>query len=65
MKDSSKTRAYYLFATPKSSTGYKLSVWMDSLGNAYKCTDAASAKAKLTGKNGNTGCEPVGNTKSK
>ena len=54
------SRAYYLFATPKKGTDYKLSVWMDSLGNAYKCTDAESAKAKSTSKNGNTGCEQVG-----
>lgn len=62
-KDSKHSRAYYLFATPKSGTNYKLSVWMDSLGNAYKCTDAESAKAKLTTKNGDTGCEPVSNKK--
>ena len=43
-----------------SRTYYKLSVWMDSLGNAYKCTDAESAKTKSTSKNGNTGCEQVG-----
>ncbi len=49
----------------EGDTGFfkKLSVWMDSLGNAYKCTDAESAKAKLTTKNGNTGCEPVSNKK--
>jgi hypothetical protein len=62
-KDAKNSRAYYLFATPKSGTNYKLSVWMDSLGNAYRCTDAESAKAKLTTKNGNTGCEPVSNKK--
>jgi len=62
-KDSKNSRAYYLFATPKKGTDYRLSVWMDSLGNAYKCTDAESAKAKLTTKNGNTGCEPVSNKK--
>ena len=54
-----KSRAYRLKAIP-IKTGYTLSVWMDSLGNAYKCTDAESAKAKLTSKNGNTGCEQVG-----
>ncbi|MDU4438787.1 MULTISPECIES: PilX family type IV pilin [Neisseriaceae] len=59
-KDAKNSRAYYLFATPKTGTDYKLSVWMDSLGNAYKCTDAESAKAKSTSKNGNTGCEQVG-----
>lgn len=61
--DTKKSRAYYLFATPKNGTDYKLSVWMDSLGNAYKCTDAASAKAKKTSQSGNSGCEPVSNTK--
>ena len=59
-KDSKNSRAYYLFATPKKGTDYKLSVWMDSLGNAYKCTDAESAKTKSTSKNSNTGCEQVG-----
>ena len=59
MIDTSKSRAYRLKAIP-IKTGYTLSVWMDSLGNAYKCTDAESAKAKLTSKNGNTGCEQVG-----
>ncbi|WP_308860708.1 PilX family type IV pilin [Neisseria mucosa] len=59
-KDSKNSRAYYLFATPKKGTDYRLSVWMDSLGNAYKCTDAESAKAKSTSKNGDTGCEQVG-----
>lgn len=59
-KDAKNSRAYYLFATPKKGTDYRLSVWMDSLGNAYKCTDAESAKAKSTSKNGDTGCEQVG-----
>ena len=59
-KDAKNSRAYYLFVTPKTGTDYKLSVWMDSLGNAYRCTDAESAKAKSTSKNGNTGCEQVG-----
>ena len=58
-EDINKSRAYRLKAIP-TKTGYTLSVWMDSLGNAYKCTDAESAKAKLTSKNGNTGCEQVG-----
>ena len=62
MIDASKSRAYRLKAIP-TKTGYTLSVWMDSLGNAYKCTDAESAKAKLTSKKGNTGCEPVSNKK--
>lgn len=59
---SKNSKAYYLFATPKSGTDYKLSVWMDSVGNAYKCTDAESAKARKTSQTGKSGCEPVSNT---
>ena len=59
------SRAYYLFATPKKGTDYKLSVRMDSLGNAYKCTDINSAKDsnKTTMTNGK-GCESVSKKKS-
>ena len=42
MIDTNKSRAYRLKAIP-TKTGYTLSVWMDSLGNAYKCTDIDSA----------------------
>lgn len=57
------TRAYRLKAIP-TKTGYTLSVWMDSLGNAYKCTDMDSAdKFKTTMTNGK-GCESVSKKKS-
>ena len=64
-KDAKNSRAYYLFATPKKGTDYKLSVRMDSLGNAYKCTDINSAKDsnKTTMTNGK-GCESVSKKKS-
>lgn len=64
-KDAKNSRAYYLFATPKTGTDYKLSVWMDSLGNAYKCTDIDSAKypPKTTMTNGK-GCESVSKKKA-
>ena len=57
--DSGTTRAYRLIAVPKAETGYTLSMWMDSLGNAYRCTDAASAERYLTETGSNGGCEPV------
>lgn len=63
MIDASTSRAYHLKAIP-TKTGYTLSVWMDSLGNAYKCTDIDSAdKSKTTMTNGK-GCESVSKKKS-
>ena len=63
MIDASTSRAYRLKAIP-IKTGYTLSVWMDSLGNAYKCTDIDSAdKSKTTMTNGK-GCESVSKKKS-
>ncbi len=63
MIDASTSRAYRLKAIP-TKTGYTLSVWMDSLGNAYKCTDIDSAdKFKTTMTNGK-GCESVSKKKS-
>ena len=63
MIDTNKSRAYRLKAIP-TKTGYTLSVWMDSLGNAYKCTDIDSAdKFKTTMTNGK-GCESVFKKKS-
>lgn len=58
------SRAYYLFATPKTGTDYKLSVRMDSLGNAYKCTDIDSAKYPKTTMTNGKGCESVSKKKS-
>lgn len=63
-KDAKNSRAYYLFATPKTGTDYKLSVWMDSLGNAYKCTDIDSANNFKTAMTNGKGCESISKKKS-
>lgn len=57
-----KSRRYLLSATPKADTGYTQALWMDSLGEAYKCTDAASAKAFSTSQTDGKGCERIGKT---
>lgn len=55
LPDNSKPRVYRLLATPKSSSGYNRSVWMDSAGTAYKCdTTAAASDFKK-----NNGCKKV------
>nr|WP_314592998.1 PilX family type IV pilin [uncultured Neisseria sp.] len=63
MINASKSRAYRLKAIP-TKTGYTLSVWMDSLGNAYKCTDIDSAKDSKTTMTNGKGCESVSKKKS-
>lgn len=63
MIDTSTSRAYRLKAIP-TKTGYTLSVWMDSLGNAYKCTDIDSAKDSKTTMTNGKGCESVSKKKS-
>ena len=63
MIDASKSRAYHLKAIP-TKKGYTLSVWMDSLGNAYKCTDIDSAKDSKTTMTNGKGCESVSKKKS-
>lgn len=55
------SRSYRLSATPKAGSGYTLAVWMDSLGNAYKCKDAASASSFSTSGQ----CEKISNQKKK
>lgn len=57
LPDNSKPRVYRLLATPKAGSSYNLSVWVDSVGNAYKCDTAAAATAfeKTEAK----GCKPV------
>ena len=57
-----KSRRYLLSATPKADTGYTQDLWTDSLGEAYKCTDAASAKAFSTSQTDGKGCERIGKT---
>lgn len=57
-----KSRRYLLSATPRANTGYTQALWTDSLGEAYKCTDAASAKAFSTSQTDGKGCERIGKT---
>ena len=63
MINASKSRAYRLKAIP-TKTGYTLSVWMDSLGNAYKCTDIDSANKFKTAMTNGKGCESVSKKKA-
>lgn len=63
MIDASTSRAYRLKAIP-TKTGCTLSVWMDSLGNAYKYTDMDSINnSKITMTNGKD-CESVSKKRS-
>lgn len=55
----SSTLSYTIFAIPRDDTGYRLSVWMDSSGNAFKCSDINSARQMLTRMDGGVGCEPA------
>ncbi|MCL9778453.1 prepilin-type N-terminal cleavage/methylation domain-containing protein [Neisseria subflava] len=63
MIDACTSRAYCLKAIP-TKTGYTLSVWMDSLGNAYKCTDIDSANNFKTAMTNGKGCESVSKKKA-
>lgn len=58
-----KPRAYSLVGVPKTGTGYTLSVWMNSVGDGYKCRDAASARAHLETLSADAGCEAFSNRK--
>ncbi|MBJ1837960.1 prepilin-type N-terminal cleavage/methylation domain-containing protein [Neisseria meningitidis] len=58
-----KPRAYGLVGVPKTGTGYTLSVWMNSVGDGYKCRDAASAQAHLETLSSDVGCEAFSNRK--
>lgn len=58
-----KSRAYRLVGVPKAGTGYTLSVWMNSVGDGYKCRDAASARAHLETLSADAGCEAFSNRK--
>lgn len=58
-----KPRAYRLVGVPKAGTGYTLSVWMNSVGDGYKCRDVASAQVYLETLSANTGCEAFSNRK--
>lgn len=61
--DTEKPGAYRLVGVPKVGTGYTLSVWMNSVGDGYKCRDAASAQAYSETLSANTGCEAFSNRK--
>lgn len=54
-------RRYRLTATPTNSSGYKLSVWMDNMGNAYKCQTPEAANN--FDEQGN--CKAISNKKKK
>lgn len=61
--DKEKPRAYRLVGVPKAGTGYTLSVWMNSVGDGYKCRDAVSARAHLETLSSDVGCEAFSNRK--
>ncbi|HEZ4679665.1 TPA: prepilin-type N-terminal cleavage/methylation domain-containing protein [Neisseria meningitidis] len=61
--DAPKSRAYRLVGVPKAGTGYTLSVWMNSVGDGYKCRDAASARAYSETLSADAGCEAFSNRK--
>lgn len=61
--DAAKSRAYRLVGVPKAGTGYTLSVWVNSVGDGYKCRDAASAQAHLETLSSDVGCEAFSNRK--
>lgn len=61
--DASKSRAYRLVGVPKAGTGYTLSVWVNSVGDGYKCRDAVSARAYLETLSADAGCEAFSNRK--
>lgn len=58
-----KPRAYSLVGVPKAGTGYTLSVWVNSVGDGYKCRDKASAEAYLETLSADAGCEAFSNRK--
>lgn len=58
-----KSRAYRLVGVPNAGTGYTLSVWMNSVGDGYKCRNAASAQVYSETLSANTGCEAFSNRK--
>ncbi|WP_304653898.1 type IV pilin protein [Neisseria sp. Dent CA1/247] len=48
--------AYNLIAKPKADSGYTKAVWMSSSGEAYRCSNAASAERFAT----DGDCEKIG-----
>ncbi|HGO6487002.1 TPA: PilX family type IV pilin [Neisseria gonorrhoeae] len=61
--DAEKPRAYRLVGVPNAGTGYTLSVWMNSVGDGYKCRNAASAQAYSDTLSADSGCEAFSNRK--
>jgi len=55
--NAAESRAYRLVGVPKGGTGYTLSVWMNSVGDGYKCRDADSAEKHLETLSAGAGCE--------
>ncbi|ENW1668608.1 prepilin-type N-terminal cleavage/methylation domain-containing protein [Neisseria gonorrhoeae] len=58
-----KPRAYRLVGVPNAGTGYTLSVWMNSVGDGYKCRDAASAWVYSDTLSADSSCEAFSNRK--
>lgn len=58
-----KSRAYRLVGVPNAGTGYTLSVWMNSVGDGYKCRNAASAQTYSETLSADSGCEAFSNRK--
>lgn len=61
--DAEKPRAYRLVGVPNAGTGYTLSVWMNSVGDGYKCRDATSAQTYSETLSADSGCEAFSNRK--
>lgn len=61
--DKEKSRAYRLVGVPNAGTGYTLSVWMNSVGDGYKCRNAASAQTYSETLSADSGCEAFSNRK--
>ncbi|HFA7547158.1 TPA: prepilin-type N-terminal cleavage/methylation domain-containing protein [Neisseria gonorrhoeae] len=61
--DAEKPRVYRLVGVPNAGTGYTLSVWMNSVGDGYKCRDATSAWVYSDTLSADSGCEAFSNRK--
>lgn len=48
MPDESSSTRYNLVVTPKAGRGYTLALWVNSIGEAYRCRSATSAKSYQT-----------------
>ncbi|HFC4490698.1 TPA: PilX family type IV pilin [Neisseria gonorrhoeae] len=61
--DAEKPRVYRLVGVPNAGTGYTLSVWMNSVGDGYKCRDATSVWVYSDTLSADSGCEAFSNRK--